>query len=1222
MPVPPATNYRQEIEIINHFVDRLERRLAGREEPVLTNRLPIDECHLGVLAPWRSPEDEEERDIEDGQADAEQQADSSQPAPPAKVRGQDATNRTAQSSSGASTEEAEEPEEIRRPIERIDDQDVPRRPASALGCELMLTPKDGRVSITVNLSFAFYTTHIPTYDQQRRSIGGEYSAVQAAAAPTQPDSGSPAGKGRRKDNAMTLAFVLRRNDLKLENLAFDLDATKMGEVSDGGQVQQALAAAIDKALLDRPAPAETVATRAGPPLREQDLKDEKAFESAIKDLLAKAIKDPCRHDPKLKVSLRVRIEPQASGKVRVSIYLSNDTPRNDTLRTQDNVNILADARLWGDINEGEVVPIEILPIPRDYQYDRRVWGVGHNTSVNVDHDTGHFETHALARFNQPRLTTKDHLPTEFKRFAEDTFDALAEVHAAMRGEVAHWRDEILGKNTLKLQAKELDECRVDFDDFSREVDRFAAGVATLRGQPQLLLAFQAMNRVMGRIAAQKGFHRWRLFQIAFIVTQLPALALRENMKGGEDHLGQKHDWSDDLDIADVLWFPTGGGKTEAYLGLICCAMLYDRLRGKVLGVTAWLRFPLRMLSVQQLQRAVSMIHEAQVELDSLAIPGEKDPLLLGYFVGNSTTPNSPDEKFFREHTTTDSLERFKMIADCPKCKGTGTVKLEPRADRMRLYHICQNPKCKYVLPVVITDMEIYRTLPALIVGTVDKAATLGMQERFGILWSGPRWKCDVHGYGNTDFCVYGCKKKPQDIAKLPVIKPKDPAPTLHLQDELHLLQEELGAFAGHYETLIRYCESQVPGSKKSKVIAATATIEGFEHQTRHLYGVRGARRFPSRGYRRHENFYAQIEAVPGVTPPEEKVARVFVAFRPTGLSTEAAARCTRILNETVTQLFQKEAATLASLKETTTTDQLADLRYYYSMTLTYVASLTGGTRVKDFLNDAGGQILNGQRDLGVRYLNGRSTTGEIAGVIEEIEAPDEWKSTHHVDALVATNVISHGVDLERCNLMVMEKYPAETAEYIQASSRSGRKKVGLVVVVLPVRNLRASSIYSRFKEYHQHLDRMVTPVPVNRFAKQALARTLPGTVAGLIYGIGVTRQEGQRLKEVKSALNWLDRPVTGSSDLIITQHLRGAQALGQHNYELELEAAQADLIDAAYGELHDRLVQYTFTAGKQTLGEALNPRPMTSLRDVERTVPFRPDRVTYDVLDWFENSTK
>jgi len=1218
----PSTRYEQELEIVNHFVDRLERRLAGREELALINRLPIDECHLGVLAPWRSPDEPDPLDPDEM---GEEGSGAAATAPSVVA----ATPMAAVSSATArpDTQEEQDAGGRQKSVERTDDQDVPRRPPSALGCELMLVPEDGKIRVTVNLSFAFYTNHLPTYREQLRSLGGNYTPATpvpaaAVAAPATPVAGR--GKGKSNDTAMSLAYVLRRSTVSLEALTFELDALHATEVHETARLQKALDDAITQALLDRPAPEGTMATRVAAQLKETDLATEQAFNTFMTAYMQG--KRAGRPDPALQASLTVRTEPQANGQVRVSIYLSNNT-RLSTVRTQDNANILADARLSGDVTLGTVVPIEILPIARDYQYDRRVWGVGHNTSVVVHHDegrSGRFETRALARFDQPRLTTKDHLPTDFLRFDTLPFDALSEIHQAMHAEVHSWQDDVIAKNVYHLDTEQLLACQADLDTFRQEVDRFAAGIAALRAQPQLLQAFQAMNRVMARIAAKKGFARWRLFQLAFIVTQMPALALREGVSEGVDHLGQPHDWHDDLDIADVLWFPTGGGKTESYLGLICCAMLFDRLRGKTLGVTAWLRFPLRMLSVQQLQRAVGMIHEAQVELSTLLPEGSGDPLLLGYFVGGSTTPNTMDDQFWKSHATPDSCERFKMIADCPKCGGHGTVKLMPFPKANKLRHICQEADCKYVLPVVVTDTEIYRSLPTLIVGTVDKAATIGFQERFGILWAGPRWKCPEHGYGIGDFCIFGCKLTAKEIAKLPPIQTKDPAPSLHIQDELHLLQEELGAFAGHYETLIRYCESQVGTHLKAKVIAATATIEGFEHQTRHLYGVKAARRFPSRGHRRHENFYAKLEEAGAEKPGEAKVARVFVAFRPSGPSTDAASRCARILNATVTQLYNDEAGTLAALKETRTPQELASLRYFYSMSLTYVASLTGGTRVKDALNDASLEIMNGARDLGVRYLSGRSSTGEIANVIDEIESPQAWKSMQHVDALVATNVISHGVDLERCNLMVMEKYPAETAEYIQASSRSGRKKVGLVVVVLPVYNLRASSIYNRFREYHEHLDRMVTPVPVNRFAKQALRRTLSGTIAGLINGVAVPRREGTAntsLSKVPAALAWLDRPLTpGGAHLLISDHLRGAQALGEGNYDLSLENAQQALMDEAYEVLRDRLGQYSKTAGVQRLGEGLNPKPMTSLRDVERQVQFRPAEMSYAELEWFEHA--
>lgn len=1219
VPTHLNTRYSQEIEVINLFARRLEAALSGSDDPVLINHLPIDMCHLGVLTPWQDPEVAQ---VTGTDQEAEETVDNTEVAEgePEENAAVSTTARTPASTevdpatSTPATDESPDDSPSPASVEAADDRTVARRPASSLGCELLLRPEGGRVKLRVNLSFAFYTAHLPTYAEQLRSLGGEYKAARpapsstsasAVARPEATETASPKQKrGGAPERAMTVAYTLRRQTLTLEGLEFDLNATRSADTVERARVQAELDRLILEALRDRPAHRETLATRSGAPLREEDLASEAAFEAA----LAKAVpRGEQQTRPHLRASLTVRTELQANGDVRVSLYLSNDTPMNTEQRTQNNVNILADAKLWGDVQCGQVRPIEILPVPRDYQYDRQVWGVGHNTSVTVDKDHGTFRTHALARFDQPRLTTKDHLPTEFHLFAEKPLESLAEIHQAMQDEVSKWRDEVLGKNTLKLAPDALAACEVDFDLFKGEVDRFAAGIAALKAQPALLKAFQGMNRTMSRIAAAKGFARWRLFQIAYIVTQLPALAIREGVSGGEDHLGEAHAWADDLQIADVLWFPTGGGKTESYLGLVCCAMLYDRLRGKRLGVTAWLRFPLRMLSVQQLQRAVTMVYEAQVELDAMDPKPDGDPLLLGYFVGSTTTPNNPNGEWFAQHATPTDLEPFRMVADCPKCGGKGTVRLIAKPDVLRLYHQCE--ACKTHLPLVITDSEIYRTLPAMIVGTVDKAATLGMQEKFGILWAGPKWKCTVkgHGYGNTDFCLFECKKG----TKRETILPYDPSPSLHIQDELHLLQEELGAFAGHYETLIRYCEAQVPDSHPAKVIAATATIEGFEHQARHLYGVKGARRFPSRGYQRHENFYARIDQEGG----QDKTARVFLAFRPGGMSTDAASRCAKILGETSTRLFTNETSALASLSETATPDELAALRHYYAMTLTYVGSLTSGTRVNDALKEAGSTILQAQRTIETEYLNARSTAGDIAAVIDRIETPPQWTDSKHIDALVATNMISHGVDLERCNLMVMEKYPAETAEYIQASSRSGRKKVGLVVVVLPARNLRAASIYNRFSEYHRHLDRMVTPVPVNRFAKQAIRRTISGTVSGLIYGIGVPQEGGKsRLKELTGALTWLEHDKLKRT----RAHLRGAQALGQGNYDPDLEAAQAALVDETFDELLARLRQQRVVAGSSKLGDALNPKPMTSLRDVERPVPFWPINTEYDKLQWFK----
>jgi hypothetical protein len=484
-------------------------------------------------------------------------------------------------------------------------------------------------------------------------------------------------------------------------------------------------------------------------------------------------------------------------------------------------------------------------------------------------------------------------------------------------------------------------------------------------------------------------------------------------------------------------------------------------------------------------------------------------------------------------------------------------------------------------------------------------ATIGLQHSFGILWAGPKWQCPKHGYSFGRYCgIFGCDIPNKQRQKL---TPYDPSPTFHIQDELHLLQEELGTFAGHYETLTRFCE-QKAGGRPAKIVAATATIEGFEHQVRHLYGVIGSRRFPGRGYKRHESFYATLEKAPD-NPQSPKTARVFVAFRPPGgNASEAAAACARILHESIVYMIKNPYGCLAAVPTIKDEKKFRDLLYYYSATLTYVGSLQGGTRVKDLLHQASDAVHGGLRDMNIEYLSSRSSSGEVSDVIHRVDQAPEWEDPSHLDSIIATNMISHGVDLERINLMVMDRFPAETSEYIQASSRSGRKKVGLVTVILPGYNLRAVSIYNRFKEYHQHLDRMVSPVPVNRFAKYAINRTLPGAISGLMFGLVGPKENSTEFRYLRNALERFNANLKETEDM-----LRKAYFLDRGIYDKDLENALRESL----GEKFHEMLAIIKPSQERRLTDAMKPGPMTSLRDVDRGVPFKPESGDPFFLLWF-----
>jgi hypothetical protein len=994
-------------------------------------------------------------------------------------------------------------------------------------------------------------------------------------------------------------------------------------LTDNEVIQQTLDAVLDEAAAD-PTAWKVLSGNATVPT--QALDNAETFAQYLRSIATGSVLRP-----PLRAKLDIRIHPTPDGQVRVLCYLCNDTLRDTVQRFRDQHNILADCQIQGTLVRGTLVPVELLPVPQDYQFDRNVWAVGHGASVVVLEDHRVVRTEALARYAQPRRTTNQQPSARFEDLIRDPFGTLEAIRQAMIAYAEDWQMRIIDQNNRGLRTGELEQCRQDLVAFCDEEARFAAGIAVLARDERLQLAFHGMNRIFQRTSAGR-YENWHLFQIVFIVTQLPALAVREGITEGEWPKGVRRSWADALEWADVLWFPTGGGKTEAYLGLISCAALYDRLRGKRFGVTAWLRFPLRMLSVQQLQRAAIVLWETEQERRQIL--GEEirlsDPISLGYFVGNSSTPNrlraNDAGEWSFSRLENDSLLRDKLllVSNCPACHGMGTVHIQPDRTAERIRHVCS--QCSTELPIYVSDDEIYRYLPTVIVGTIDKMASIAYNSKFSMLWGGVAWRCPEnpeHGYGMGDWCVSECASNPRRGTRgrrRTVVTPYDPAPSLHIQDELHLLQQELGAFAGHYETLVRSCEAAV-GTRPPKTVAATATIEGFEHQIRHIYGVPHARRFPTRGYDLLETFYTTADLDRASPEAPTKIARMYVAFRPPHLhAADAASLCVRLLHEELIRLYDNPYEASAWLPTARTEEEVRRLLYYYSTTLTYVGSKARGVRIRQALDREASRLRPGNaRDLSTEFLSGDSSLATIAETVRRIEAPPDWTEDGYLDATVATNVISHGVDVERFNLMVMDSIPEETADYIQASSRSGRRHVGLVLAVLASYSLRASSIYHRFTEYHQHLERLVSPVSVNRFAKFAATRTASGVFMGLLLGRYGALAHTTQLWQRNFAAELLTPSVPSSLRLRVTreelrQAVESAYAIGQGIYPEGLERIMRQVLE----EQIERFLYLIRGSRQERVVDVILPKPMTSLRDVDVGVRFRPEEdINWQELQWF-----
>ena len=1165
-----AISYKDQIALVEYLLKRLESRLSGREEPEILDRLPYDKYHLGVLGPWKDTMESSQPEATIGTSVSEGNIINTT----GKIN-KAQTIQNEENTEGTSSElENEEAGRVAR-------EDILRKRGvpSAIGFEFVVE-KSKYLKFDLDVDFSFYTRRFPTWEQQFQKIQGEQD-----------------GELLSGQKSVSLSDRHVRHEISIRGITINLS-----EPQTPKPIEDIFTEEILKALEKEKGQADVWRKnmRMSIPVRVCRSKDD--FQNYLANLT---------HEidfPPLKVVLDIRVTPLPDEKMRISAYLVNNTPADGTSVTSNATRYIFDARMKCRIN-GTLCPIEMVGSPENYQYDPYVWAVGQSCSVDFIRDNGIsiLETKSLARYYQKRLVTKDEIKATFRDLQSDPIPLLMDIYTAMNEYADDW-ELVLQEDGIPLKTPaERDACSKDLIAFKNEAYRFMEGINALKNDARLLQAFKSMHSVFERVGAKKQISSWRLFQIGFIVTQLSALAVREGKIK-----------TDALEYMDVLWFPTGGGKTEAYLGLISCAILYDRLRGKDTGITAWLRFPLRMLSVQQLQRAVKVLHETEKERQKFISSNmsSSKPVSLGYFVGKSSTPNQlSNEKWAGKwklselETSKELRDQLRLVRDCPECESPA-VEIVIDAKKYRIKHVCA--ACKTELNIYVSDDEVYRYLPSVLVGTVDKLPSVAWQKNFAYIWNGVDSYCPEHGYSSGKYCiVYGCKEE-----RVP-IQLYDPTPTLQIQDELHLLREELGTFAGHYETLAGICQKR--NGLPPKVMAATATVEGLDRQSMHLYNLH-ARRFPARGFQLHESFYTTIAKDQDENP---KTARVYVAFRPPMRHPPDA-------STDVLEIFHSEVRNIYSMLETegvqtvahalgltipTSKESVLDLLDKYDTTLTYVGSKAHGSRIERVLNDEKSKIIPraGSRQIEVSYLNGESSLDDITGTIEALETASKWDSNGRLDAVIGTSLISHGVDVSRFNLMVMSGMPGRTAEYIQSSSRSGRQFVGIVVAVLSSWLLRDQSLYHRFTSYHYHMDHMVEPVPINRFSKFAVDKTLPGILAGVLnaYLAPSYKLDLTKVTELQKALY---NNVVFSEEKL-QKLVEDAYGLNDSIHSTSLRLSLAERLNSRF-KVEMRRLRAPGSVDRVT--DALSNKPMTSLRDVDEAIPFEPKENTYLVLRWLD----
>lgn len=675
----------------------------------------------------------------------------------------------------------------------------------------------------------------------------------------------------------------------------------------------------------------------------------------------------------------------------------------------------------------------------------------------------------------------------------------------------------------------------------------SAGVKLIASDPVASAAFQFANRAMWQqrvrteslelrrrdpelsvadalaAADHPGNRTWRPFQLAFVCLNAPSLT------------DPKHADRTANPLVDLLFFPTGGGKTEAYLGLVAYLFAVRRLQGKITvadgqvldgsdGVAVFMRYTLRALTAQQFERAAALVTSCEVIRRTDPQRWGVVPFRLGMWVGSALAPNTrraakaavEDARAGRRVSESNPLQ----LSACPWCGRELDLARDVDADNGwdRTLVYCPDPEgeCPFTkaqaegegIPIVTVDEELYRLLPAFFIATVDKFAQVPWKGPVRMLFGRVSRRCSRHGYRSealdedlSDLSeadthqskvingrAFGIDRTEQCDALRP--------PDLIIQDELHLITGPLGTMAGLYETVIdRMASWDLNGVRvRPKVVASTATIRRAEVQTWNVF-ERKVRVFPPPVLDNSDSFFAQQ-----IPASVESPGRLY-------LGVCAHSRRLKEVENRVFSTVMAAAKAVYGLHGAAADPWMTTVGYFNA-----IRELAGMKRLSDDelrkrLVRAGNYPgLADRGGLRVEEMTSRIASSEIRPLLDELRIgfdPDRKDDLKPIDLLLATNMISVGVDVSRLGMMVAVGQPKSTAEYIQATSRVGRSTQGpgLVVTILNWTRPRDLSHYERFEHFHDTYYRQVEPLSVTPFAARALDRGLTAVLVGLLRGL-------------------------------------------------------------------------------------------------------------------------
>lgn len=780
-------------------------------------------------------------------------------------------------------------------------------------------------------------------------------------------------------------------------------------------------------------------------------------------------------------------------------------------------------------------------------------------------------------------------------------------------------------------------------DCRKALQRIQAGIDLLATNPQAAEAFSFLNRAMWEqrvhslYAEQKRRgeieltlesidiprnRTWRTFQLAFILLNLPSIT-------DLAHPDRIHPTEA---VADLLWFPTGGGKTEAYLGLTAYTIGLRRLQGTISGrsgeqgVAVLMRYTLRLLTLQQFQRATALICACEAIRRQDDNKWGQEPFRVGLWVGQKTTPNTTEQSHEILQQAKGSYQGASsgsphQLTNCPWCgtqiqadrhihveswkQGSGRT-LTYCGDSLGrcIFSAKQSPK--EGLPVVVVDDEIYRLLPTLLIATVDKFAQMPWNGKTQMLFGQVNGYCTRHGFRSPEIDDSDSHpaRNGTPAAKTIPMTPLRP-PDLIIQDELHLISGPLGTLVGLYETAVDHlCSWEVEGhTVRPKVIASTATIRQAREQIHQLF-LREVQIFPPQGLDVTDNFFSRQRS-----PSAETPGRRYLGICATGRRMKAA-------------LIRVYTASLSASQSLF--DQGEDVDPWMTL-VGYFNSMRelGGTRrlvdddIQTRLYRMADRGLAKRPNLEVQELTSRIPSTDIPVVLDRLEVPfvlkkegskkeSKYPKNRPIDVLLATNMISVGVDVRRLGAMIVAGQPKTTAEYIQATSRVGRTHPGLVITVYNWARPRDLSHYEQFEHYHATFYQHVESLSITPFSPGAIQRGLASVLVALIRLSGIEFNKNDRAGRIDRNHPAIQAAMKTILDR--AENVEGQEARSELKKALEIKLdywlkARDDLKDGAE-------LKYKPQADGITLNLLENFGPSTqlpfaclsSLRNVEPTI--------------------